>query len=84
MDGKGRDHADRPVARGGRALELSGQTIVTPNGTPGNTDEVVAANPVGKAGKDTEHAWRTADSAVLDVLGQPGPALEQAGRGRPR
>ncbi|MGW8376701.1 ABC transporter permease [Streptomyces sp. ODS28] len=37
----------------GEALEVSGQTIVTPDGTPGNTDETVAANPVGKAALPT-------------------------------
>lgn len=37
----------------GEALKVSGQTIVTPDGTPGNTDEVVAANPVGKAALPT-------------------------------
>ncbi|WP_425826882.1 ABC transporter permease [Streptomyces fractus] len=37
----------------GEALKVAGQTIVTPDGTPGNTDEVVADNPVGKAALPT-------------------------------
>ncbi|MFJ8631529.1 ABC transporter permease [Streptomyces sp. NPDC093568] len=67
----------------GEALKVSGRTIVTPDGTPGNTDEVVAANPVGKAalptrafvlkdgeaGKNAEQAENTADATVLDILG---------------
>ncbi|MEU6393819.1 ABC transporter permease [Streptomyces sp. NPDC046939] len=52
----------------GEALKVAGQTIVTPDGTPGNTDEVVAANPVGKAALPTR-AFVTEDRTVLDVLG---------------
>jgi putative ABC transport system permease protein len=61
----------------GEALKVSGQTIVTPDGTPGNTDEVVAANPVGKAAlptrafvvKDAKNAENAGTATVLDVLG---------------
>lgn len=68
----------------GEALKVAGQTIVTPDGTPGNTDEVVADNPVGKAalptrafvetkhGKNAENAENSENagkSTVLDVLG---------------
>ncbi|MYT73407.1 MULTISPECIES: ABC transporter permease [unclassified Streptomyces] len=52
----------------GEALKVAGQTIVTPDGTPGNTDEVVTANPVGKAALPTR-AFATTDQIVLDVLG---------------
>ncbi|MEU8988737.1 ABC transporter permease [Streptomyces sp. NPDC048558] len=77
----------------GEALKVSGQTIVTPDGTPGNTDEVVAANPVGKAAlptrafvlkdakaaKDAEQAENTADATVLDVLGSRDPRWSKPG-----
>lgn len=74
----------------GEALKVSGQTIVTPDGTPGNTDEVVAANPVGKAAlptrafvlKDAEDAKQphsTADATVLDVLGSRDPRWSKPG-----
>ncbi|MFJ8952720.1 ABC transporter permease [Streptomyces sp. NPDC102381] len=68
----------------GEALKVAGQTIVTPDGTPGNTDEVVADNPVGKAalptrafveakhGKNAENAENSENAGkptVLDVLG---------------
>ncbi|MFD7491084.1 ABC transporter permease [Streptomyces sp. NPDC059832] len=68
----------------GEALKVAGQTIVTPDGTPGNTDEVVAANPVGKAAlptrafvlKGPDHS----DSAtVLDVLGTRDPRWNKPG-----
>ncbi|MEV1039516.1 ABC transporter permease [Streptomyces sp. NPDC050204] len=52
----------------GEALKVAGQTIVTPDGTPGNTDEVVAANPVGKAALPTR-AFVGEQRTVLDVLG---------------
>lgn len=52
----------------GEALKVAGQTIVTPDGTPGNTDEVVAAHPVGKAALPTR-AFVTPAETVLDVLG---------------
>jgi putative ABC transport system permease protein len=71
----------------GEALKVSGQTIVTPDGTPGNTDEVVAANPVGKAAlptrafvlktdKGTEQAG---NATVLDVLGSRDPRWSKPG-----
>jgi putative ABC transport system permease protein len=77
----------------GEALKVSGQTIVTPDGTPGNTDEVVAANPVGKAALPTrafvlkegeadrseERAESTADATVLDVLGSRDPRWSKPG-----
>ncbi len=62
----------------GEALKVAGQTIVTPDGTPGHTDEVVAANPVGKAALPTRafvETGRAGDAenagaaTVLDVLG---------------
>ncbi|MFD9410722.1 ABC transporter permease [Streptomyces sp. NPDC059989] len=55
----------------GEALKVAGQTIVTPAGTPGNTDEVVAANPVGKASLPTRAFVSAAadKQTVLDVLG---------------
>ncbi|MER5952011.1 ABC transporter permease [Streptomyces sp. NPDC001904] len=65
----------------GEALKVAGQTIVTPDGTPGNTDEVVADNPVGKAALPTrafvdtkntkkgENGENAGASTVLDVLG---------------
>ncbi|MFD3566988.1 ABC transporter permease [Streptomyces sp. NPDC058667] len=52
----------------GEALKVAGQTIVTSDGTPGNTDEVVAANPVGKASLPTR-AFVGEERTVLDVLG---------------
>jgi putative ABC transport system permease protein len=52
----------------GEALKVAGQTIVTSDGTPGNTDEVVAANPVGKAALPTR-AFVGEKRSVLDVLG---------------
>ncbi|MFI5825056.1 ABC transporter permease [Streptomyces rishiriensis] len=70
----------------GEALKVSGQTIVTPDGTPGNTEEVVAANPVGKAALPTrafvlkdgpteadEDAEPAGNATVLDVLGSRDP-----------
>ncbi|MFG2622826.1 FtsX-like permease family protein [Streptomyces sp. NPDC048507] len=55
----------------GEALKVAGQTIVTPHGTPGNTDEVVTANPVGKAALPTRAFVAAAADGVtvLDVLG---------------
>lgn len=54
----------------GEALKVAGQTIVTPDGTPGNTDEVVAAHPVGKAALPTRAFIGKADNpVVMDVLG---------------
>ncbi|MFI6062620.1 ABC transporter permease [Streptomyces sp. NPDC051286] len=71
----------------GEALKVSGQTIVTPDGTPGNTDEVVAANPVGKAAlptrafvrKDAQNAENAAAATVLDVLGTRDPRWNKPG-----
>ncbi|KQW16636.1 ABC transporter permease [Streptomyces sp. Root369] len=74
----------------GEALKVSGQTIVTPDGTPGNTDEVVAANPVGKAAlptrafvlKDAKAAKGTeqaGNATVLDVLGSRDPRWSKPG-----
>ncbi|MGK5641082.1 FtsX-like permease family protein [Streptomyces sp. URMC 126] len=72
----------------GEALKLAGQTIVTPHGTPGNTEEVVAANPVGKAALPTrafvlkgasERAGSTAGATVLDVLGSRDPRWNKPG-----
>ncbi|MET9255066.1 FtsX-like permease family protein [Streptomyces sp. NPDC003717] len=67
----------------GEALKVAGQTIVTPDGTPGNTDEVVAANPVGKAALPTRafvraHGRRSAPT-VLDVLGSRDPRWDRPG-----
>ncbi|MFJ4767676.1 ABC transporter permease [Streptomyces uncialis] len=55
----------------GDAAKLGGQLIVTPDGTPGNTDEVVAANPVGKAALPTRAFVRDKDGdlTVIDALG---------------
>ncbi|MFJ4205823.1 ABC transporter permease [Streptomyces sviceus] len=77
----------------GEALKVSGQTIVTPDGTPGNTDEVVAANPVGKAAlptrafvlKDASAAKgdkgteQAGSATVLDVLGSRDPRWSKPG-----
>ncbi|MEU4876988.1 FtsX-like permease family protein [Streptomyces sp. NPDC021608] len=71
----------------GEALKVSGQTIVTPFGTPGNTDEVVAANPVGKAALPTRAFVLKADkgteqagnATVLDVLGSRDPRWSKPG-----
>ncbi|MFE0699520.1 ABC transporter permease [Streptomyces sp. NPDC058872] len=73
----------------GEALKVAGQTIVTPDGTPGNTDEVVAANPVGKAALPTRAfvgAERAQDgegagaATVLDVLGSRDPKWNKQGQ----
>lgn len=55
----------------GDAAGLKGQVIVTPDGTPGNTDEVVAANPVGKAALPTRAFVRNkgGELSVIDALG---------------
>ncbi|MFE6049419.1 FtsX-like permease family protein [Kitasatospora sp. NPDC056446] len=59
----------------GDALKLAGQAIVTNDGTPGNTDEVVAANPVGKAALPTRAFVHKADGStvVIDALGSRDP-----------
>lgn len=65
----------------GEALEVAGQTIVTPDGTPGNTDEVVAANPVGKAALPTRAFVGKADSpVVMDVLGSRDAKWDKPGQ----
>ncbi|MFI5802039.1 ABC transporter permease [Streptomyces sp. NPDC051561] len=56
----------------GEALKVAGQTIVTSDTTPGITDEVVAANPVGKASVPTR-AFIGDKHTVLDVLGTRDP-----------
>ncbi|MEU9197815.1 ABC transporter permease [Streptomyces hundungensis] len=72
----------------GEALKVAGQTIVTPDGTPGNTDEVVAANPVGKAAlptrafvetKKAPDSKTTGAATVLDVLGSRDPQWDKQG-----
>ncbi|WP_069766840.1 FtsX-like permease family protein [Streptomyces sp. LUP30] len=77
----------------GEALKISGQTIVTPDGTPGNTDEVVAANPVGKAAlptrafvlkdasaaKNDQGTEQARKATVLDVLGSRDPRWSKPG-----
>ncbi|MFF0745882.1 ABC transporter permease [Streptomyces sp. NPDC004111] len=62
----------------GEALKVAGQTIVTSDGTPGNTDEVVAANPVGKASVPTR-AFIGDKRTVLDVLGTRDPKWNKPG-----
>ncbi|WP_353945248.1 ABC transporter permease [Streptomyces sp. HUAS MG91] len=66
----------------GEALKVKGQTIVTADGTPGNTDEVVAANPVGKAALPTRafvHRKAQGTATVLDVLGSRDPRWGRPG-----
>ncbi|MFE3743442.1 FtsX-like permease family protein [Streptomyces sp. NPDC059134] len=55
----------------GDALKLAGQVIVTPDKTLGNTDEVVTANPVGRAALPTRAFVRDKDGTltVIDALG---------------
>ncbi|GGV04409.1 ABC transporter permease [Streptomyces filipinensis] len=66
----------------GDALRLRGQVIVTPDGTPGNTDEVVAANPVGKAAVPTRAFVRDKGGrrSVIDVLGSRDPRWDRPGQ----
>ncbi|GAA2262557.1 ABC transporter permease [Streptomyces amakusaensis] len=66
----------------GEALKLTGQVIVTPDGTPGNTDEVVAANPVGRAALPTRAFVRDKDGTltVIDALGSRDPRWNRPGR----
>ncbi|MGV9627095.1 ABC transporter permease [Streptomyces sp. NPDC003487] len=69
----------------GEALKVAGQTIVTPDGTPGNTDEVVAANPVGKAALPTRafvepKKGSGGTAVVLDVLGSRDPKWNKQGQ----
>ncbi|MFJ6382829.1 FtsX-like permease family protein [Kitasatospora sp. NPDC092039] len=65
----------------GQALRLSGQAIVTNDGTPGLTDEAVAAHPVGKAALPTRAFVHRADgtTAVIDALGSRDPAWDRPG-----
>ncbi|OEU96533.1 ABC transporter permease [Streptomyces oceani] len=64
------------------ALKLEGQLIVTSDGTPGNTDEVVAANPVGKAALPTRAFVTGADdrTTVIDVLGSRDERWDKPGQ----
>ncbi|MDX3227252.1 ABC transporter permease [Streptomyces sp. ME19-01-6] len=66
----------------GDAVKLKGQMIVTPDGTPGNTDEVVAANPVGKAALPTRAFVRDKDGdlAVIDALGSRDARWDKPGQ----
>ena len=66
----------------GEALKLAGQVIVTADGTAGNTDEVVAANPVGRAALPTRAFVRAKDGArtVIDVLGSRDPRWDRPGQ----
>ncbi|QUW79121.1 FtsX-like permease family protein [Streptomyces mirabilis] len=66
----------------GDAVKLAGQVIVTPDGTPGNTDEVVAANPVGKAALPTRAFVRDkgGDLSVIDALGSRDPRWDKPGQ----
>ncbi|MFE6777245.1 ABC transporter permease [Streptomyces sp. NPDC057702] len=66
----------------GGARELRGQSIVTPDGTPGNTDEVVAAHPVGKAALPTRAFVRDAggDLTVIDALGSRDARWDRPGQ----
>nr|BFD88146.1 ABC transporter permease [Streptomyces sp. Xyl84] len=78
----------------GEALKVKGQTIVTANGIPGNTDEAVAANPVGKAALPARafvlrggrtaggpgYAGAVAGATVLDVLGSRDPRWSRPGQ----
>ncbi|MFF2330930.1 MULTISPECIES: FtsX-like permease family protein [unclassified Streptomyces] len=65
----------------GDALKLTGQVIVTPDGAPGNTDEVVAANPVGKAMLPTRAFVRDKDGTLtaIDALGSRDPRWDRPG-----
>ena len=66
----------------GEALKVKGQLIVTSDGTPGNTDEVVAANPVGKAALPTRAFVTGADdrTTVIDVLGSRDERWDKPGQ----
>lgn len=66
----------------GDAHQLKGQTIVVPDGTPGNTDEVVAAHPVGKAALPTRAFVRDRDGelTVIDALGSRDPRWDEPGQ----
>ncbi|MGW1178301.1 FtsX-like permease family protein [Kitasatospora sp. NPDC002543] len=66
----------------GDALKLAGQVIITNDGTPGNTDEVVGANPVGKASLPTRAFVHRADGStvVIDALGSRDPTWDRPGQ----
>ncbi|MFG2128498.1 FtsX-like permease family protein [Streptomyces sp. NPDC048751] len=66
----------------GDAVKVEGQLIVTPDGTPGNTDEVVAANPVGKAALPTRAFVRDkgGELSVVDALGSRDPRWDKPGQ----
>jgi putative ABC transport system permease protein len=66
----------------GDAVKLRGQQIVTPDGSAGNTDEVVAANPVGKAVLPTRAFVRNGndDLAVIDALGSRDQRWDKPGQ----
>ncbi|MET9360184.1 ABC transporter permease [Streptomyces sp. NPDC006632] len=66
----------------GDALKLAGQVIVTPDKTPGNTDEVVAANPVGRAALPTRAFVRGKDGTltVIDALGSRDARWDRPGQ----
>lgn len=66
----------------GDAARLEGQRIVTPDGTAGNTDEVVDANPVGRAALPTRAFLPDADGdlAVIDVLGSRDKRWDKPGQ----
>ncbi|WP_424217572.1 ABC transporter permease (plasmid) [Streptomyces sp. BI20] len=72
----------------GQARQVAGQSVITPDGIPGNTDETVAANPVGKAALPTRafvptpgrgEAGAEAGLTVLDVLGSRDPRWNRPG-----
>ncbi|MFJ8039680.1 FtsX-like permease family protein [Kitasatospora sp. NPDC096147] len=65
----------------GAARQLAGQAVVTADGTPGLTDEVARAHPVGKAALPTRAFVRRADGArvVVDLLGSRDPAWDRPG-----
>ncbi|MFE4398209.1 MULTISPECIES: ABC transporter permease [Streptomycetaceae] len=65
----------------GQALRLSGQAIVTNDGTPGLTDEAADAHPVGKAALPTRAFVHRADgtTVVIDALGSRDPAWSRPG-----
>ncbi|MCK1795279.1 FtsX-like permease family protein [Streptomyces sp. XM4193] len=66
----------------GEALKLAGRVIVVPDGTPGNTEEVVEAHPVGKAAVPTRAfvtAGGAAEQTVVDVIGSRDPRWNAPG-----
>ncbi|MCA1220696.1 ABC transporter permease [Streptomyces sp. 8L] len=66
----------------GEARTVAGQLIVTADGTPGNTEEVVAANPVGKAALPTRAfvLGAAGKATVLDVLGSRDARWDKPGQ----